>query len=102
MNLFDMLGTENMCSSRAISMCQNNQSVHSHKLIFHSYLLFGKCNTGSDSFIHVCHSGRHSVQVTPKKTLHYIHLGFNVKLQILAMIWNIAAERRGHGAKVQK
>lgn len=83
MNLFDMLGTENMCSSRAISMCQNNQNVHSHKLIFHSYLLFGKCNTGSDSFIHVCHSGRHSVQVPPKKPFITSILGLMLNCKFL-------------------
>lgn len=102
MNLFDMLGTENICSSRAVSMCQNNQNLHTHKLNFHSYLFFGKCNTSSDSFIHVCQSGRHSMQFTPKKTPSCIHLGFNVKLQILAAIGNIAAQRRGHEAKMQK
>jgi len=102
MNLFDMLRTENMCSSRGVSMCQNNHNLYSYKLIFHSYLLFGKCNTSSYSFIYVCHSGRHSVQLTPKKRLHCIRHGFNVKLQILAMIWNIIAQRRGDETGTQK
>lgn len=48
MNLFEMLTTENKYSYRAVSMFQNNQNLHSHKLIFHSYLLLGKCSTASD------------------------------------------------------
>lgn len=43
-----------------------------------------------------------SVQVTPKKPcLHLFRLGFNVKLQIPAIIWNIAAKGEGtkHGCK---
>lgn len=97
-----MLGSET-CSSGAASMCQNNQNLYSHKLIFHSYLIFGKCNTSGDSSIHVCVIQEGILWKShQKKPHHCIYLGFNLKLQFLALIWNVVAQTRGHGAKTQK
>lgn len=98
-----MLGTENTCSYETVSMCQNNKNLHNYKLLLHSDLLLGKCNTSSNSFTPVCSSERiFCASYTQKTPLHLFHLGFNVKLQIPAIMWNIAAKGKGNEAQIQK